>query len=87
MLEASHITKENLGLTSISIEGEDEPGLLTFFTSQIEKFGGNIRYNIAESDRGEGFKMRFVVEKLIGSEKELKEVLESCDKFKRLVIS
>jgi guanosine-3',5'-bis(diphosphate) 3'-pyrophosphohydrolase len=49
--DEAEITKKHMGLTSILIEGSDNPGLLNFFASEVENFGGNIRTNYGESDK------------------------------------
>lgn len=72
-LDDNHLTKGELGLTSIIIEGSDNPAILQGFAGEISRLGGNIRRNYGGSNRGV-FTEHFVVENLSSDdEKKLRD--------------
>jgi len=84
------ITKNQLGLTSILIEGKDVPGISTLVTSEIGKLGGNIgpmENRPHESQGGTTFTLRMVVKDLsLGKEIELSKALQSDSRITKVVV-
>lgn len=80
-LDRVGITKENLGLTTVYIEGEDKPGILKDLSTWLADLGGNIK---ASKHRGveKRFSLRLVVEGLSNSqEQNLAQKLEEDGRF------
>ena len=66
-LNLNGITKNKLGLSSIRIEGIDEPGILEMVGTMIKRIGGNIGaidLNRSLKDGNKEFSLRLVVENL-----------------------
>ncbi|QQG41391.1 MAG: HD domain-containing protein [Candidatus Woesebacteria bacterium] len=85
-LDRNGITKEEMGFTSIFVEGPDGPGRLNFFTSEVEKLGGNIRRNYGES-ANQIFTQHLVIENLNGeAEKRLEELLKKDPRVSKVVV-
>ncbi|KKR73019.1 MAG: Bifunctional ppGpp synthetase/guanosine-3',5'-bis(Diphosphate) 3'-pyrophosphohydrolase [Candidatus Woesebacteria bacterium GW2011_GWA2_40_7] len=85
-LDRNGITKEAMGFTSVLIEGPDGPGRLNFFTSTVEKLGGNIRRNYGESAK-QIFTQHFVIENLNeGAEKKLGELLKKDPRIAKVIV-
>lgn len=87
-LDKYGITKKNLGITSILVQGTtDDKNLLNIFTSQISEHHGNIRYSEGMGDTGEGFKIKFLVEGLSkNSERKLRKAFRSHPKISKSVV-
>jgi (p)ppGpp synthase/HD superfamily hydrolase len=86
MLDTEGVTKGKMGLTSILIEGFDNPGLLNSFTSEVERLGGNIRRNYGESNKS-NFAQHLVVENLSKeNEAELAKVFQNDPRITKVIV-
>lgn len=63
-LKKYKITKKDLGLTSILIEGKNKSDLLSFFSSKVGKLEGDIRWIEGGSAEGTSYYIRMVVQNL-----------------------
>lgn len=85
-LDRNNITKKSLGLTSITVQGSDEKGLLNYYSSRIVEIGGNIRWIEGGGDNSR-FTIHMVVEGLSGnSEQNLKKFLEEDKRIDTLLL-
>jgi len=89
-LDEAGFTKEKLGLTSISIEGRDGPGISTLVTSEVNALGGNIgpMENRPHENMGvTTFTMRLVVENLTRADEiKLEKALQDSRISKVIVV-
>lgn len=87
-LDKYGITKKELGITSILVQGmTDDKNLLNIFTSQISEHHGNIRYSEGVGDTGEGFKIKFLVEGLSkNAEREIKKTFKNNPKIRKTIV-
>jgi hypothetical protein len=84
------ITKKELGLTSILIEGFDGPGINSLVASSVTTLGGNIgpmENRPHDTLGGATFTIRMVVENLTEiSEKELSKLLKADKRITKTVV-
>jgi len=89
-LDLIGIAKENLGLTSIRIEGSDEPGILEMVGAFVKQIGGNVGAIDLGRNMKDGkkiFFLRLVVENLNSeSEKLFDKLLHEDPRVKEVLI-
>ena len=89
-LNLNGITKNKLGLSSIRIEGIDEPGILEMVGAMVKQTGGNIGaidLNRSLKDGNKKFSLRLVVENLNNkSEKLFDKLLHEDPRVKEVLI-
>lgn len=89
-LNLNGITKNKLGLSSIRIEGIDEPGILEMVGTMIKQIGGNIGaidLNRSLKDGNKEFSLRLVVENLNAkSEKLFDKLLHEDPRVREVLI-